>query len=648
MGKLKSISGFWHRPLRGYTKALFIAYYLAVPFYVLWLATYFMNWDYPVTAAAFVFSETAIISIFVILMTICWRPKVRVIPPARPDLSVDVFITTYNEDLEVLRPSIRHCLAMDYPHETYVLDDGCRPEVKELAESMGAKYIGRISREHAKAGNLNNAMKYTSGDFIALFDADGIPKKNFLTELLGHFEDQKCAIVQANQMIYNFDSFQHSPYVQRDKFWNEQSIFWDIIQSGKDNLNGLTWCGSGSMLRRAAIEDVGGVAVDTVTEDFHTSIRLQAKGWKVVYHPAMLSYSLGPRDYESFMGQRNRWSIGILQTLKKEFKTLLGPSRLDFFQRVCAFSAISYIIESSVKVLTFILPGMILISGGNAINGNYLAIFALFQVWVFRGQMFSLVSRTRGSNRTVGAYWYMKMWLYLGNLAKAAFPLRVKFFVTPKQPFTVMGRPSLGAVLGVLYSVTCIVAACRLCLLGTANPGAIFAGVASVYHLSVCFSVVRLQTRGTWVKDSFAFLGCFPVQMKSSRSVEGAAAGTTRLVSRTEFWILGSHKFYPREIVHMNLILGDKKVSFSGKVVQQTRALAFSGLSIQEVKIRTEPLPAEIWDVIFDYCLEIGPDALIQRDETSLTRIPDAVRRVAYQSNTGVQELLPDAFAVST
>jgi glycosyltransferase involved in cell wall biosynthesis len=121
-------------------------------------------------------------------------------------LAVDVYITTYNESPDLLRSTILGALNMRYRHETYVLDDGHRSEVRRLAEGLGARYISRADNLHAKAGNINHALALTSGDFIAIFDADHVPHPQFLERTLGRFSDQRVALVQTPQEFYNVDS----------------------------------------------------------------------------------------------------------------------------------------------------------------------------------------------------------------------------------------------------------------------------------------------------------------------------------------------------------------------------------------------------------------------------------------------------------
>src|SRR5262249_11469437 len=136
-------------------------------------------------------------------------------PASLDGRAVDVYVTTYDEPMELLRETVVCALSIRYPHKTYVLDDGNREEVQRLAAELGAEYIARPDRLHAKAGNLNNALQRTTGEFIVTLDADHVPSPEFIHELIGFFADENIGIVQTNQDFYNLDSFQHQGRAQR-------------------------------------------------------------------------------------------------------------------------------------------------------------------------------------------------------------------------------------------------------------------------------------------------------------------------------------------------------------------------------------------------------------------------------------------------
>jgi cellulose synthase (UDP-forming) len=194
-----------------------------------------------------------------------------VLPPPAPH-SVDVFVPTYNESVGLLRKTVIAAREMTLPHRTWVLDDGRRSEVEQMCEELDVGYLTRSSNEHAKAGNINAALACTDGEFVVVLDADFIALPQLLERTLGHFErDDKLAFVQLPQTFYNADSIQHVDGGSGSS-WHEQSLFYDVIQPGKNRWNAAFWCGSPAVIRRTALESVGGAATSTITEDILTSI----------------------------------------------------------------------------------------------------------------------------------------------------------------------------------------------------------------------------------------------------------------------------------------------------------------------------------------------------------------------------------------
>ena len=181
-------------------------------------------------------------------------------PPLRrptPGRTVDVFVTTYNEDVALLRGTLTACIDMDYPHTTYVLDDGARPEVQELADSLGVRYISRTDRTHAKAGNLNNALEQTFGEFVVILDADHVPYRHYITRLIGYFDDSRLGFVQAPHTTYNLDNFMGQWRASSKAYWEDVRIFFEAVQLGKNRYGVACFCGSAAIFRRQAIVDAG-------------------------------------------------------------------------------------------------------------------------------------------------------------------------------------------------------------------------------------------------------------------------------------------------------------------------------------------------------------------------------------------------------
>jgi cellulose synthase (UDP-forming) len=203
----------------------------------------------------------------VLFTFLAWRVPPTRHPAATPGRTVDVIVPTYDEPPEVLRATLLGCRALTYPHTTWLLDDGRRPEMAVLARELGANYLTRPDNSHAKAGNINHALPHLSGELIAVLDADHVPLPHFLDALVGYFDDDKVVLVQAPHEFYNLDSIQH---VAEDR--HEQSLFFRIICPGKDRHDGAFWCGSGTVIRREPLIAIGGVQTATIAEDFHTTI----------------------------------------------------------------------------------------------------------------------------------------------------------------------------------------------------------------------------------------------------------------------------------------------------------------------------------------------------------------------------------------
>jgi cellulose synthase (UDP-forming) len=292
---------------------------------------------------------------------VAWTPTAYANPPSLPGRSVDVFITTYNEPLELLRETLVCAVSMNYPHRTFVLDDGNRPELAELAEELGCEYLNRPDHTDAKAGNLNHALQQTSGEFILVLDADHVPAPDTIDQLIGFFQDPKIAIVQTAQDFYNLDSFQHLTNWNSKYAWQQQELFFNVIQPGKDHYNAAFYCGSPALLRREALNQVGGFATGTITEDMHTGVRLQKKGWRVLYHNRTLARGLAPQTFVGFAIQWQRWGHGAMQVLRRE-NPLFGRG-LGLGQRLCYFGSFYFYWMGFQKLAYILTPIFCLISG---------------------------------------------------------------------------------------------------------------------------------------------------------------------------------------------------------------------------------------------------------------------------------------------
>ena len=333
------------------------------------------------------------------------RPQTREV--LRTRARVAVLIPTYNEDLEVLMPTIAAALEMRVKHETWVLDDGNRPEVAQLARELGARYLTRPTNEHAKAGNLNHALGIIEADLIAVLDADHVASPDFLTHTLGYFDDPKVALVQTPQEFYNLESFEHErggvtkvePLdAPTSALFHEQVLFYRILQPGKNRWGGAFWCGTGAVVRVTALRDVGGVATDTITEDIHTTIRLHRKGWQTVYHNEVLARGLAASDAGTYQLQRHRWGTGAMQVLRRENPLLV--SGLTLPQRLTYAATLLGWFDSWRSLGYLLLPLVVIATGAVPIAADALTFMVFFGTTFLLGQL-SLRVLSRGCHRPI-------------------------------------------------------------------------------------------------------------------------------------------------------------------------------------------------------------------------------------------------------
>ncbi|MEP6639412.1 MAG: glycosyltransferase [Chloroflexota bacterium] len=365
------------------------------------------------------------------------RPETRDI--VATTARVAILVPTYNEGLEVLTPTIAAAMAMRVPHETWVLDDGDRPAVAQLAAELGARYLTRPTHEHAKAGNLNHALGVIDAEFIGVLDADHVADADFLVRTLGYFDDPGIALVQTPQDFYNLESFEHESgttarhvanLAERQSF-HEQTLFYRVLQPGKNRWGGAFWCGTGAVLRVAALRDVGLVATDTITEDIHTTIRLHRRGWKTIYHNEVLARGLAAADAASFQLQRHRWGTGAMQVLRSENPMFVRG--LSLGQRLSYASTLLGWFDAWRSLGYLLLPVIVILTGAVPIRADALT-FALAFGMVFGLSQLSLQVLSRGCHRPVLSilFEFVRMTPNLRATLTLVTNRRATFRVTPK------------------------------------------------------------------------------------------------------------------------------------------------------------------------------------------------------------------------
>lgn len=289
-----------------------------------------------------------------------WRNRLRAgaAPP-----TIDVFITAYGEAPELVRRTVVAARDMELAHQTWVLDDGRSEELARVCDEEGVGYLRREGRAHAKAGNVNAALASTTGEYVVIFDADHVPEPNFLIEVLPHFQDPDVAFVQSPQYYINRVNL-----VSRGSA-EAQRIFYELVCPGKNRFNAAFCVGTNVMFRRSALDEIGGIATGSNSEDIWTSLRLHRRGWKSTYVPQVLARGLAPQDVATYFKQQLRWASGGFEVLLRGRLFRRGTG-LTVDQRLqYLFTGTHYLL--SVAMLTFILlPATYLLFGLSPIRAD--------------------------------------------------------------------------------------------------------------------------------------------------------------------------------------------------------------------------------------------------------------------------------------
>ncbi len=272
-----------------------------------------------------------------------WRPH------------VDILVPTYGEPLAVLQRSLLGCTQQSYPHTTVlVLDDSGREEVKRLAKQLGCRYMHRPERRHAKAGNLNAGLSQCHGELVAVFDADFIPQQRFLEHSIGFLLDPDVAMLQTPQSFINADPVMRNLRMESWLLPDEES-FYRWIEPVRDGWGAVVCAGTAFVVRRRALDGIGGFVECALSEDYVTGIALRAQGWKLLYLQQKLSAGLAAESMEDFVQQRQRWANGTLQSLGLPH----GPLRaygLSPGQRLAYLEGVIHWLNNLPRLVLMLMP----------------------------------------------------------------------------------------------------------------------------------------------------------------------------------------------------------------------------------------------------------------------------------------------------
>lgn len=346
--------------------------------------------------------------------------------------TVDIFICTYNEGEDLVETTVLAALNLDYPRDKfniYICDDGQRRYMKRLAARCGVNYMTRGSNEGAKAGNLNNALRHSTGELFAVLDADMICSKNFLKYTVGYFSDEDTAFVQTPQVYYNKDMYQRN--LGRE-IPNEQDFFMREIQEARAAVGAVLHVGTNAVFRRKSVMEIGMYPTNTITEDMAVGMLLQAAGYQSVFINEVLVLGLTASTYTDLVIQRDRWCRGNIQT-SREYHPLRMKG-LSTWQKLAYLGGDIYWYTGFSKMIFTFCPIWFLLTTKLAMQADLPGILTFFLPF-FIGQMTSFYAMISNTRSLKWAHYYeiaMAPHMCL-SVFREFFSASLNFAVTPKE-----------------------------------------------------------------------------------------------------------------------------------------------------------------------------------------------------------------------
>ncbi|MGI9046645.1 MAG: glycosyltransferase family 2 protein [Burkholderiales bacterium] len=445
--------------------------------YLAWRPTIF-NYDALILSSVLYLAEIFGCTILLLHLFLSWRLARRKRRRPANGLTVDVFIAAHDQPISIVRRTLLAAQNVHYTHQVWLLDHGNRGALKQLAAELSCHYLSSNSQDWKKADFLNHALASSHGDFLAVFEADHAPKHDFLSHTLGYFKDDAVAFVQTPLDFYNLDPLK--PHWKRENriVWTEHSLFYRVVQPGKDYHNAALFCGSAAVLRRDALNAIGGFATGSGACDLHTSLKLHKQGFKSVYHPEPLAFSLTPAHLAQLIWRKTDWGRGALQVWRSE-GLLLGP-RLTLAQRFNYLATLIGVLDGWQKALLYALPAVILATGTMPVahlapeSALFIAAYYLLGAWLYE-------ETSRGYGRPLlvlqwnMARFAVSLAAIVGAFSKKVRPASVKRSEAAAK-YKVHLLPQLLILIANL--TTCGVAAAIALALGKAAPNEILALLA--------------------------------------------------------------------------------------------------------------------------------------------------------------------------
>src|SRR3989344_2265292 len=413
-------------------KTLLVINFLAGIFYISWWFG-FQNVDSWVLYFLLFAGEIYHLIVAFLFWFTLWPQEVS---HEEPDIScqpsVDIFITVCGEPTDVVGKTAIAARDLNYKnHKVYLLNDGKVANkdnwqgAEAIADKLRIACITRDTPGGAKAGNINNALKFTSGEIVVIFDADMVPHKDILKKTIYHFKNPQVGFVQAPQYYQNYDKNDVAGGA-----WEQQELFFGPIMRGKEKSNAVFICGTNVAIRRNALLSAGGMCETNIAEDFITSLLIHEKGWLSVYVPEVLAEGLAPEDLLSYFKQQLRWARGSLEVL---FRFNPISKSLSWAQKFQYIGSALYYLNGLIIAIDALAPLIFFFTGVSPVT-SATTLFALFFIPFMLLNLFTLylASGNRVTFRAL-AFSQASFALKLQALVSIITNQKMGFSVTPKK-----------------------------------------------------------------------------------------------------------------------------------------------------------------------------------------------------------------------
>ncbi len=430
--------------------------------YMIWRTFNTMEWSDPFSmsaAWALYFAEVYAFVIFTFGIFVNFyplrRPSVR-LRPGDEVPTVDILVPSYNEPADLLEVTLRCCLAVNYPADKlkiYLLDDGGtqqkrndpnlkkrqeaitrRHDLQKLCARLGCTYLTREKNEYAKAGNINAAFMQTSGELILILDADHVPTSDLLERTVPWFtRDQSVFLVQTPHFMINPDPIDRNLLSAFRRMPAENEMFYLTIQRGLDFWDSSFFCGSAAVMRRSALELVGGLTGESITEDAETALELHARGFRSVYVDQPMVGGLAPESFTGFVVQRMRWAQGMTQIMLLKLPKALP--RMRWYQSLSYINACLFWMFPLGRLIFLLSPCVYLFFGLEIYNVSLPQIVVYAIPHIVGAQICNAVLFGRTRWPLVSELYELMQSVYSMMAIIQVFrnPRKPKFMVTPKS-----------------------------------------------------------------------------------------------------------------------------------------------------------------------------------------------------------------------